>query len=173
MDATRPGTGQHAQSGISCNALKPYRRGWPAVWPPVGPGRDSRTRLVISRAGPDSIDDEDGSVDSLTRELREYVSEETHTTNKEHLDLLFEISASALTKNRQVSESAREECTRCHGTGEIECPYCNGTGALTVGDVLFCDHSGCKKCVVCRNGQLKCNTCNGCGRYARWMLRPT
>ena len=133
----------------------------------------SRSLGVVSRAGPDSLDDEDATADSLTRELREYVSKETHNTNKEHLDLLFEISASALTKNRQVSEAAREECNTCHGTGEIECPYCNGTGALTVGDVLFCDHNGCKKCVVCRNGLIQCNTCNGCGRYARWMRRPT
>lgn len=157
-----PSTPRHAQSSSIFNMRSQRAR--------VCPTRPSRTHQTTPRANPsNSADDEDATSDSLTREFRAYVSEEVHNTNKKHLDLLFEVSASAMTKNRQASEAARTECDACHGTGEVECPYCNGTGALTVGDVLFCDHTGCKKCVVCRNGLIQCGTCRGYGRYAQWM----
>jgi len=126
-----------------------------------------RTTTTRPFAQPDDPDDPD--TESLTRELREYVSEETHASNRRHLDLLFEVSASALTRNKKASD--KTACDQCGGTGEIECPYCHGTGALTVGDVLFCDNTGCKKCVVCRSGSglVQCTKCRGCGSYANWM----
>lgn len=127
----------------------------------------------VNSTGSEEGDVQEDSTESLTRELRAYVSEETHDTNRRHLDLLFEVSASALTKNKKVSAAAKTACGECGGSGEIECPYCHGTGALTVGDVLFCDHTGCKKCVVCRNGSglVQCTKCRGCGSYANWMNR--
>ena len=137
------------------------------------PRRTTTTRPFAQQSNSsDSPDDPDSAADtteSLTRELREYVSEETHASNRRHLDLLFEVSASALTRNKKASD--KTACDQCGGSGEIECPYCHGTGALTVGGVLFCDNTGCKKCVVCRSGSglVQCTKCRGCGSYANWM----
>jgi hypothetical protein len=166
----KPAPAGHVASGIRHRVLGCRIRVADVRFPKRVDGTSVRASNSEDHLDSAPRDDSDDSTDSLTRELREYVSEETHNTNKQHLDLLFAVSASALTKNTR-SPAAKTECEACGGTGEIECPYCNGTGALTVGDVLFCDNTGCKKCVVCRNGSglVTCDTCRGAGSYATWM----
>lgn len=106
--------------------------------------------------------------DELIQELRQYMGRESTSQDKEHLDLLWSVSSSAMTKN--AGRGFTKECSTCNGTGEIECQYCNGTGALTVGDMLFCDNTGCRQCPVCSGGTMKCTTCKGTGHYASWMI---
>lgn len=115
---------------------------------------------------PDDIADQEEE-DSLIRELRDYIGKESTSQDKEHLDLLWSVSSSVMTKNASVD--FKKECTTCRGTGEIECQFCHGTGALTIGDMLFCDNTGCRQCPVCSGGTMKCATCKGTGHYASWM----
>lgn len=116
-------------------------------------------------SSPDDLGDDD---DGLLQELRQYRGEESTSQDKQHLDLLWTVSSSVMAKNTRTDFT--KECSTCHGTGEIECQYCNGTGALTVGDMLFCDNTGCRQCPVCSGGTMKCSTCKGTGHYASWMM---
>lgn len=118
-------------------------------------------------SSPDDMGDQEDE-DGLLQELRQYIGKDTTSQNKQHLDLLWTVSSSAMRKNTDVNFT--KECPTCNGTGEIECQYCHGTGALTVGDMLFCDNTGCRQCPVCSGGTLKCSTCKGTGHYASWMI---
>ncbi len=118
------------------------------------------------QSSPDDLGDDND--DGLLHELRQYRGEESTCQDKQHLDLLWTVSSSVMTKNTRTDFT--KECPTCNGTGEIECQYCNGTGALTVGDMLFCDNTGCRQCPVCSGGTMKCSTCKGTGHYASWMI---
>lgn len=118
-------------------------------------------------SSPDDMGDQEDD-DGLLQELRQYMGKDSTSQDKQHLDLLWTVSSSVMRKNTDVNFT--KECPTCNGTGEIECQYCHGTGALTVGDMLFCDNTGCRQCPVCSGGTLKCSTCKGTGHYASWMI---